>query len=162
MAGKKEFCMLNNKKNLRLIALAIAAVFILGVAGIAVTQTSSIKSVSAAPSSNIGIVNYQVLFEQHPDTAAAQQTMQSEAEQAKKDFDAKSATMGDKEKQEYYNQLQQRLMLKEQELRGGIFDKINGAVKAVAEAKGLSIVIEKGNVIYGGNDITEEVAKKFK
>ena len=154
--------MFNDKSKVKVIALAIAAVFVLGVAGMAITQTGMTTSASAAPASNIGVVNYQVLFEQHPDTATAQQTMQAEAEQAKKDFDAKAATMGDKEKQDYYNQLQQRLMLKEQELRGAILDKINGAVKAVAEAKGLSIVIEKGNVVYGGNDITEDVAKKFK
>ena len=155
--------MFNNKSKVKVIALAIAAFFVLGVAGVAITQTGASKSASASAASNIGVVNFQVLFEQHPDTAKAQQTMQAESEQARKDFEAKIATMNnDKEKQEYANQLQQRLMLKEQELRAGILDKINAAVKSVAESKGLSIVIEKGNVVYGGNDITDEVAKKLK
>ena len=110
--------MFNSKSKVKIIALAIAAFFILGVAGVAITQTGSSKSASASAASNIGVVNFQVLFEQHPDTAKAQQTMQAESEQARKDFEAKIATMNnDKEKQEYANQLQQRLMLKEQELR---------------------------------------------
>jgi outer membrane protein len=70
--------------------------------------------------------------------------------------------MNDKEKQDYANQLQQRLMLKEQELKGALMDKVTAAVKSVAEAKGLSVVLEKGNVIYGGTDITDEVSKKLK
>lgn len=154
--------MFNNKKNVRFIALAIAAAFILGVAGVAVTQTGSMKSASAAPASNIGVVNYQILVQQHPDTAAMEKTMQAEKEQAQKDFDTKAATMNDQEKQAYFSQLSQGLMNKEQALLGGILDKINGVVKTVAEAKGLSIVIDNRTVIYGGTDITEEVSKKFK
>ena len=91
-----------------------------------------------------------------------EKTMQAEKEQAQKDFDTKAATMNDQEKQAYFSQLSQGLMNKEQALLGGILDKINGVVKTVAEAKGLSIVIDNRTVIYGGTDITEEVSKKFK
>lgn len=153
--------MFNNKSKVKVIALAIAAVFILGVAGVAVTQTGS-GSVSAAAASNIGVVNKELLFDQHPDTAKARQIMTTEQEQASKDFETKAASMNDKEKQDYANQLQQRLMVKSQELRAGILEKIDAAVKAVAESKGLSVVIDKSNVVYGGNDITDDVLKKLK
>jgi Skp family chaperone for outer membrane proteins len=34
--------------------------------------------------------------------------------------------------------------------------------KAVADKKGLSVVVDKNQVVYGGQDITQEVAKNFK
>ena len=56
-----------------------------------------------------------MLVQQHPDLAKVQTTMQAESEAAKKEFDAKAASLGEKEKQEYFMQLQQRLQLKNQE-----------------------------------------------
>ena len=150
--------MFRNKKNVKTVALAIAAVFLFGVAGLAVTQTTHVAS--AAPASNVGVVNYQMVVQQHPDLAKVQTAMQAESEAAKKEFDAKAASLGDKEKQEYYMQLQQRLQLKNQELMVPLFSKVDAVIKEVADAKGLSVVVDKGAVIYGGQDITDECVKK--
>jgi len=87
--------------------------------------------------------------------------MQAEVEKAKKDFETKSASMNDKEKQDYYAQVQQGLSLKQQELINPVIDKVEAAIKAVADAKGLSVVMDKSNVVYGGTDITDEVGKKI-
>ena len=149
----------NNKKNVKIVALAIAAAFLFGVAGIAVSQTSHVAS--AAPASNVGKVNYQALVQQHPDMAKVQTAMKAESETAKKEFDAKSANLGDKEKQEYFMQLQQRLQLKNQELMVPIFNSVDGVIKQIADAKGLAVVVDAGAVIYGGTDITEECARKI-
>ena len=149
----------NNKKNVKIVALAIAAAFLFGVAGIAVTQTTHVAS--AAPASNVGVVNYQMLVQQHPGLAAVQATMTTESENAKKEFDAKAASLGDKEKQEYYMQLQQRLQLKNQELMVPLFSKVDAVIKEVSDAKGLAVVVDKGAVIYGGQDITDECVKKI-
>ena len=150
--------MFRNKKNVKTVALAIAAAFLFGVAGLAVTQTTRVAS--AAPSSNVGVVNYQMVVQQHPDLAKVQTTMQAESEAAKKEFDAKAASLGDKEKQEYYLQLQQRLQMKNQELMVPLFSKVDAVIKEVADAKSLSVVVDKGAVIYGGQDITDECVKK--
>lgn len=150
--------MFRNKKNVKTVALAIAAAFLFGVAGLAVTQTTHVAS--AAPASNVGVVNYQMVVQQHPDLAKVQTAMQAESEAAKKEFDAKAASLGDKEKQEYYMQLQQRLQLKNQELMVPLFSKVDAVIKEVADAKGLSVVVDKGAVIYGGQDITDECVKK--
>ena len=107
----------NNKKNVKIVALAIAAAFLFGVAGLAVSQTTQVAS--AAPASNVGKVNYQMLVQQHPDLAKVQTTMQTESEAAKKEFDAKAASLGEKEKQEYFMQLQQRIT----SLENGIADR---------------------------------------
>ena len=150
--------MFRNKKNVKTVALAIAAAFLFGVAGLAVTQTTHVAS--AAPASNVGVVNYQMVVQQHPDLAKVQTAMQAESEAAKKEFDAKAASLGDKEKQEYYMQLQQRLQLKNQELMVPLFSKVDAVIKEVADAKGLSVVVDKGAVSYGGQDITDECVKK--
>ena len=150
--------MFRNKKNVKTVALAIAAAFLFGVGGLAVSQTTHVASAAAA--SNVGVVNYQMLVQQHPELAKVQTTMQAESEAAKKEFEAKAASLGDKEKQEYYMQLQQRLQLKNQELMGPIFNKVDAVIKEVSDAKGLAVVVDKGAVIYGGNDITDECVKK--
>ena len=149
----------NNKKNVKIVALAIAAAFLFGVAGLAVSQTTHVAS--AAPASNVGKVNYPRLVQQHPDRAKVQSTMQTESEAAKKEFDAKAASLGEKEKQEYFMQLQQRLQLKNQELMVPIFNKVDAVIKEVSDAKGLAVVVDAAAVIYGGADITDDCVKKI-
>lgn len=136
----------------------VAVLFLLGLFGAAMFHTHTTYA-SNGSSSAVGAVNYQLLISQHPDTAKAQETMNAAIEQAQSDFNAKSATMNDQEKQGYYQQLQQGLQQKNQELLGPINDKVMAAVKSVAESKGLTVVIDKGNVVYGGQDITDDVMK---
>ena len=134
----------------------VAVLFILGVVGITGVSTNTTYA-AAGVSSTVGIVDYQFLLSQHPDMAVAQQTMNAAIAQAKSDFDAQSATMSDQDKQALYQQLQQGLQQKNQELLGPIDNKVMAAVKSVAEAKGLTTVVDKGTVVYGGQDITNEV-----
>lgn len=148
------------KKQIKLISVGIALVFVLSIVGLAVSQ-SSVGFASAANSSSIGVVNFQQLVMQHPDMEAAQKSFQSEREQTKKDFDEKSANMNDQEKAAYYQQLNQRLANRQRELMEPVLAKINDAIKAVADAKGIAVVLDKNEVVYGGQDITADVAKKF-
>jgi outer membrane protein len=136
-----------NSKKVKNIFLAAFVLFSI----VAVTQ----------PSTTYAAVNYQLLVQQHPDMAQAQTTMNAAITQAKSDFDAKSANMNDQEKQSYYQQLQQGLQVKQQELLGAIQDKVNAAVKAVADTKGLIVVVDKSVTVYGGQDITDDVMKKI-
>ena len=154
--------MLNlKKKQVKIISLSIAVFFLLSVVGIALSQSGKSTASAASSSSNMGVVNQQMLVSQHPEMAKAQATMQAEVEKAKKEFETKSATMNDKEKQDYYAQVQQGLSLKQQELINPVLDKVEAAIKAVAESKGLTVVMDKSNVVYGGIDITDEVGKKI-
>lgn len=152
--------MVKNKKMAKVVALAVVAFFVLGIVGLALSQTGKGYAAGASNSSNIGVVNYQQVLQQHPDVAKVEDTMNKEIADAQKDFEAKTANMNDKEKQDYYMQVQQRLQLKQQELVGPVHDSINAAIKAVADAKGLSVVLGKDTVIYGGQDITDDVLKK--
>lgn len=57
--------------------------------------------------------------------------------------------------------MNERLALKEQELRAPILRKIEAAVKAVADKKGLVVVLDANHIVYGGQDITDDVIKKL-
>ncbi|SDD81916.1 OmpH family outer membrane protein [Sporomusa acidovorans] len=153
--------MFKDKKFAKITAIAVAGIFLLGVFGLAISQSSIGHAANAGASSNIGKVNRELLIQQHPDLAKAEETMKAEVSQAKADFDSKSANMADKEKQDYYQQTMQRLELKRQELFAPIQDKVDAAIKSVADAKGISVVFDTSNVVYGGQDLTDEVLKKL-
>ncbi|MDO4177675.1 MAG: OmpH family outer membrane protein [Phascolarctobacterium sp.] len=153
---------LRNPKNVKLVSLFIAAIFVLGCFALSLTQSGFSKMASAAQSeSAIGVVNYQMIVTQSPELANVRTAMQAEVESARKDFDEKSANMNDQEKQRYYQQLQERIANKEKELMDPLMKNIEAAIKKVADKKGLSVVVEKSGVIYGGVDITDEVAKSL-
>ena len=141
-----------------MISLFVAAIFVLSCFAITVQQGSFSSIASAASSeSAIGVVNYQMLLSQSPDIAGVQEAMKEEIATQQKNFDEKSQNMNDSEKQRYYQQLQEVIANREKELMEPVF--IEAAIKKVADKKGLAVVVEKNTVVYGGLDITDEVAK---
>ena len=151
---------LRNKKNVQLVSLAIVAAFVLGIVGLSLSQ-SSIGHAAPANNSAVGVVNYQMIVVSTPDMDAYKTNMQAEIDSAQKEFDEKAKDLPDQEKQRYYTQLQERLGQKDRELKAPILDKINAAIKKVADSKGLTIVVDKQAVLYGGVDITDDVIKSF-
>jgi len=57
--------------------------------------------------------------------------------------------------------VQQARLAKRNELTKVVTDSVHGAVKAVAEEKGLPIVLRKEMVLHGGTDITDEVLARL-
>ena len=153
---------LRNPKNVKLISLFVAAIFVLGCFALSVTQSGFGKVASAASSeSAIGVVNYQMLVAQSPDLASVNEAMNKEIKAAQDEFNEKSKTMNEAEKRRYYTQTQERLANKQKELMDPVLKKIEAAIKKVADKKGLSVVVEKSTVVFGGVDITDEVAKSM-
>ncbi len=151
---------LRNPKNVKLVSLFVAAIFVLGCFALTLTQSGMSSSAAAATSeSAIGVVNFQAVVSQSPDMAAMQETMKAEVEAAKKDFETKSANMNNEEKQRYYQQLQERLANKQNELMDPVLKKAEAAIQKIADKKGLSVVVDKSTVVFGGVDITEEAVK---
>ena len=142
------------KKQVKLVSILIAVIFIGSVVA-ALTQTGNIAS--AASSSNVGTIDYQQVMAAHPDVQNLQGQMETAVADVKKEFDEKSAGMNEQEKADYYRQCQERLAQKQQELLDPIRTAVDVAIKKVADKKGLSVVIDKMAVIYGGQDITAEV-----
>lgn len=151
---------LRDKRLVKQVSLVVAMVFVLGVAGMALTQSNSV-GLAAAPS-GVGVVTWQVLMMQHPDMQIIKAAMDNEIEVAKKEFESKAKGLSQEEQQKLYMQHQERLSDRERDLMKPLFEKINNAIKKVADAKGLSIVVDRQGVLYGGTDITEEVMKSYK
>lgn len=119
------------------------------------------KASAAAGPSSVGYVDYGLLVSQHPDMPKANEALKAEQEKLKKEFESKMAALSsDKEKQALSLQLGRQLEQKRWELLNPIMNSINTAIKDVATEKGLSVVIEKSVVLFGGQDITADVGKK--
>ena len=69
--------------------------------------------------------------------------------------------MNDQQKQEYYQQTMQRLQQQQNDMMEPVRQKIEAAVKEVADAKGITVVLNKEAVVYGGTDLTQDVIKKL-
>ena len=147
------------KTQAKIISVLIALVFIGSVVALALTQSGT-GIASAASSSNVGVVDYRqfTTLKIYTDVEAE---MQTAVETAQKEFNEKSANMSEKEKQEYYQQTMERLQHQNADLMEPVNKQIEDAVKAVADAKGLSVVLNKDTVVYGGTDITQDVIKKL-
>ena len=152
---------LRNPKNVKTISLIVAAIFVIGCFTLAMSAGGFGSGVASAAASEsaIGVVNYQVLVSQTPRLEQVRTEMQSAIAETRKEFDSKSQNMNDEEKERYYKQLQERLGNKEKELMDPLLEEINATIKKIADKKGLKVVVDKSTVVYGGSDITDEVAK---
>ena len=110
---------------------------------------------------NIGIIDTQKILQAHPDMEGARQKMQLEEQKAKQDYEDNGKSLPEAEKEQYIQKLQQQLAKMEHETMGPIGTQIDAAIKKVAEEKGLTVVLDKGGVITGGTDITEDVVKEI-
>lgn len=149
----------SNKKKVKIIALAVAALFALGIVGVAVTQTQVGFAAPSDKNSAIAYIDTTKVMQSHPDMAAFETTMQTEMENAQKQFEAEGANLPEQEKQRFSIQLQQRLQQKQNELINAMEEKVIASAAKVAKAKGFSIVVAKNIVIYGGVDISDDVIK---
>ena len=147
------------KKQVKIISILIAVLFIGSVVAIALTQSGT--GVASAAGGNVGVIDYRQVMSQHPDLNNVEQQMQTSIADVKREFEEKSAGMNDQEKADYYQQSQLRLQQRQQELVAPIEQSIQDAIKKVADNKGLQIVVEKTAVIYGGQDISQDVINRL-
>ena len=108
---------------------------------------------------HIGVVDQQEVLKNNQMVAMEyQKKLQETANQTKKDFDTKAEGLSDEEKEKLYADMSQEFNEKRVAIEKDMKDRIEGVVKSVASKKGLSLVVEKSAVIYGGTDITKEVS----
>ena len=141
-----------NKK----IVLGIGALMVSGVlfAGCGANQQQANNNTPAVLS-----VDHQMIVENHPKMAQAQETMKQEYDKIRTEVeDTQALSMEDRQKKmmEFQNRLQElekkNLVPIQQEA-----DKI---VEDIMKEKGASAVIDKRAVVAGGSDITKEVLQK--
>lgn len=147
------------KKQVKIISVIIAAVFIFSIVALGVSQYQS--GMAGASSSNVGIVDYSQLISQHPGMQAAREKYEEAAKQVQDEFSQKAGSMTPEQQQQFIEQKQKEMQDKQKELLDPIRTSIETQVQSVADSRGINVVLDKNNVLYGGQDITQDVLQKL-
>ena len=141
--------MIVSKKLVFIVSLAVLAVVM--VAGCSMAEEK------------IGVIDSQKIVFQHPKLESV--TQQLKVISQTKENEMKAAV--DKEtdqnkKMEIYQTKRRELATEEQRLMEPLFKESQIAVRTVAKVKGITVVIEKSAVYFGGIDITDDVIQELK
>ena len=109
-----------------------------------------------------GYVNMEAVLASTPAFVQAGKTLAAEQQKMQQQFNEESKKLSDKEKQALGEKLGQQLAAKEQQLMGPIQEKLKMAIAKAAKEKGVDIVINAREVVYGGVDLTEPVKQNMK
>ena len=136
----------------KLILLAVLSAFSLAIA-----------SGVALAAEKIGVIEPNTVLSQHPKMAQVRKQVQEVLQ--KKQEEAKAAIAkekDDKKKAEIYQTKQNEAAVEEQKLMAPILKDIDVAIRSVAKAKGLTLVIDVAQALMGGVDITQDVIAELK
>lgn len=149
----------------------LAVVVAAATAGIVSTQTVS------AQSSSFGYVDTAKVFSSYTEAKKAQDQFRKKAEDYQEELAerqkqieaARKAGKSDAEIQKMMKDAEEDLMPKkkaveelDKKLSTQIKGKIESAIAAAAKARGISAVVDKQVILYGGTDLTNDVVKRLK
>lgn len=135
---------------------------ILSVVTLSVLVLTALSGIAMAQD-KIGVIDPQKVLFQHPKFEQAQRQIKTVVE--KKQAEAKDAidkTSDNNEKQRIFETKRQEAAREEQKIMEPIFKDIDLAIRTVAKAKGVTVVLDKTQVFFGGADITEDVIQELK
>ena len=138
------------KKTAVLIMIAVMAILTFGTASFAANDT-------------VGYVDDMAILQQFSKFKQAQQ--QLEALSKKKSDAAKAAfdkETDEKKKANIVQNLQLEMRNEESKLMSPVLKEVNDTISKVAKAKGVTIVLNKVLVYYGGVDLTQDVITAHK
>jgi len=135
------------------LSLVMAVLVVTGFAGVLAPST-------ALAADTIGYVNADAILQRHPSFESAVAALQLEQQNAQKEFESKADKLDEKGRRDLQQTLSERVAKRENDLISPIRKSIRVAIANVAKAQGLSVVLQSGTVLYGGKDITEDVAKE--
>ena len=111
----------------------------------------------------IGCVNPQKIMFQHPKFEQVQKQIKDMTDKKQKEAKASiDKESDDKKKAQIYQSKRQELAKEEAKLMEPLFKDINLAIRTVANAKKITVVVDKDAVFFGGTDITEAVITELK
>ena len=134
-----------------------------GIVLVAVLVGILTTGVALAAEEKVGGIDPQKVLFQHPKYEQTMKQIKNIAD--KKQNDAKVAI--DKEtdngkKAEIFQNMRKEIAEEEQKLMQPLFKDIDLAVRAVANAKKVTVVVDKTALFYGGIDITDDVVQELK
>lgn len=113
------------------------------------------------PVTAVGYVNVMEVFESHPEKLASEQVLNDEVLALQSQLEAEIKDMTQEERQKIMQKYQEQLSQREQELVSRVIASIDETIREVADEIGVQIVLEKEQVIYGGQDLTDLVKKRI-
>lgn len=137
------------------LAVAGAVVIILIVLGVWAGAPALGQSFS------IGYVDMQKVLDSHPRRAASERALQEFFQSKQREFQTRSRGMTAVQRQELDRRLQQQFLQKREELFSGLDKEVRAAVEKVAADQGISIVLDRTVVLYGGTDLTDSVVAQI-
>lgn len=106
---------------------------------------------------SIAYIDMPKALDSHPRRAASEKALQEFFQAKQREFQQRSRTLNAVQRQELDRQLQQQFVAKREELLGGLDKDIRAAVEKVAKDRGISIVLDRSVVLFGGIDLTDAV-----
>jgi len=110
----------------------------------------------------IGVIEPQKILFQHPKFGATQQQVKTiltvKQNEAKAAIEAET---DNQKKAEIYSTKKQEAAMEEQKIMAPLFKEIELAVRKVAKSKGITLVLDKAQVFFGGLDITNDVIQEL-
>jgi len=141
-----------------LVAVGAAVVVIAAIAAVVLAGGSGVPVFGQ--SFTIGFVDMQRALDAHPRKAASERALQEFFQAKQREFNQRLKGLTAGQRQLLDRELQQQVIEKRQELLGGLDKELRTAVEEVARTQGVSIVLERAVVLFGGVDLTDTVIKK--
>lgn len=133
---------------------------------IVVAVVAATLAVRQAPafgqSFSVGYVEMQRALDSHPRKASSERALQEFFQAKQREFRDRSKNLTAFQRQELDRELQQQILEKRSELLGGLDKELRAAVEQVAKQAGVTVVLDRAVVLYGGTDLTEAVIKVIK
>lgn len=133
--------------------LGAGAVVLLVLITAAVWQSAPV----VGQSFSIGFVDMNRVFENHPRKAASERALSEFAQAKTREFQERAKTLSAAQRLDLDRQLQEQFSQKREELRSGLTQDIRAIVDKVGHDRGISIILDRQVVLYGGVDLTDAV-----
>ncbi len=141
------------------VVIAVGVIAILVIAGFLVVQKVPIVT---GQSFSVGYVEMQRALDSHPRKVSSERALQEFFQAKQREFQERGKGMTAFQRQELDRQLQQQILEKRSELLGGLDKEIRAAVETAAKQAGVTVVLDRTVVLYGGTDLTDAVIKQIK
>lgn len=115
---------------------------------------------SAFAAEVLGYVNVERVFRSYPDIQTTMSVINLERQKAENEFNQKAPSLDDKGKRELGQKLSEQVDKKESSLLNPIRAEIRKAIGEVAKAHGITNVVNSSVMVFGGQDLTDEVIAK--
>lgn len=143
----------------QLLAMICSALFMLGIGG----NASAAEVYQPATTASVATINYQYVLANIPESKSIQENMNKLTEEAQKEFEKSvNEKMSPADIQKVRARVATDLRQKQINLVKPVQEKINNAIKQVAQEHGYSVVITSDVALFTAVDITEEVLNAAK